>query len=283
MDAEQLDLAQALLFSLHERGVELRWYDHHPWDQEAQAAVASVSEDFLVSTEVDSVAQILALRLFPGDEMADRLARLLADRLSPAEEQWGLDWSCLLEELSGRKRFGRRRAVLEKLGQNQPLGPRERLEIRRNIARRFLTDEVARLAHRAEFTDTGRKFLVIDLRRVHRETSAQGQRQYIVLYRKPNAVPLGLQACRQHEADFALMVHDAERFSLHRFQHKSGVDLERLLDLTDLAGVPIRVEGHDYAVGARVQLSALQRWRSRLSLKLPPAAETLIAEVRARL
>jgi ATP-dependent DNA helicase UvrD/PcrA len=285
---EQLDAVIPALQEIAKRDAPLLWYDHHPWSEHALQAVHSVAEDVLVRPEVGTTARIVSLRLLPGDELADRMARLLADRLAPAEEEWGLRWACLLQELSSRRFSGKRRnsrrrsEALRMLAEDRPLGLRERLEVRRNIERRFLGDEIARLAHREEFTEQGRKFLVIDLRPLHSEVSALGQRHVVLLVRRPAAPQLARQACKRHAADFALCVHDAERYSLHR-RADSLVDLRPLLELHTLEEHLVQADGHEDTVGVRCNLPWATRWRSRFRLRLPPAAELLIGEIRARL
>ena len=285
---EQLDAVAPALQEIARRDAPMLWYDHHPWSERALHTVESVAEDVLVRPDVGTVARIVSLRLLPGDELADRMARLLADRLAPAEEEWGLNWACLLQELSSRRFSGtgrnasRRGDVLRMLAEDRPLGLRERMEVRRNIERRFLADEVAKLAHREEFTEQGRKFLIVDLRRLHFETSALGQRHVVVLYRRPAAAQLSRQACRLHGADFAVCIHDAERYSLHRGLD-STVDLRPLLELHTLVEHLVQVDGHEDTIGVRCALPWSKRWGSRGHLKLPQVAELLILEVRARL
>ncbi len=270
----------AVMELLQGHGCAIRWYDHHPWNPDVQREIERKTEDLLVRPDARSVVQILARRLLPEDDYAHRLDRLVANRLGPAEEQWGLDWLCLLEELAPHRRLSARIGPIRRLSQNRAPGPKERVLIRRNITRHALTDEMGNLAHREEFTDSGRKLLIIDLRRLHKEVASNGQTHYVLLYRLPNPVPLSRQACRTHEADAALLVHAPERFSVHRYRHQSGLDLRHLLNLQAVNGFPLAVQGHEYAVGMRMQLPLMTRWRAHLKLGYPKPVEDLIAEMK---
>jgi hypothetical protein len=104
----------------------------------------------------------------------------------------------------------------------------------------------------------------------------------VVLWRRPAAAQLSRQACKRHAADFALCIHDAERYSLHR-RLDSDADLRPLLELREISGRPVQVDGHADTIGVRCALPWASRWLWRARFRLPAPAEALISAIRARL
>ncbi len=278
-----LDLAMAperepefvdIFRNLRERNIQIYWIDHHQWPAGLQDRMTTFINKLVIDTTVHTAAEIVRRLLPPEDSVADKMIRFIRNASFPADQKWDRTWRYLLSELTVRKDADMTEKVIRAWAMDEPLTATESYLARSGMKREAVTREIARDRHRSEQTARDRKFLVIDVRPRRVEVDDQGKKYYVFF----GAVPLitvGMEACREHKADFCLILWSDFRFSLYR-----GIDRElsfkHIFPSVKREGSTFRIAGHYYAASIFVKTSRISQLKAVFRMRPPPELETFV-------
>ncbi len=254
--------------------VSVFWYDHHIWAASSFSILKSHCEDCIVDTNFKTAAEIIQRRLFQKDEYSERLIHFIKGKTIKSDPDWDEDIRFLLSELQTRLPVEMKQGVISKLAFNEPLETAEKRLIKNGRKRSIFTERIARKKHLTVITHRKRKFIIIDLRTFRYEQTESGQRLYVIEKKKPESV-VGMKACREHDADFALILWSNERFSLYQGIDKS-VDFSQLFGIQKFAKYPVKIRGHSYAAGGEISINFITKVRLIFNWSLPSEILALI-------
>ena len=259
---------------LNNRGIHIFWIDHHQWPAGLQDRMSAHINKLIIDTSVSTAAEIIRRLLPDDDEFADKLIRFLRNSSFPKDKKWDRTWRYLLSELSMRRDSDMTEKVIRAWANNDPLTATESYLARKGMQREAFTQEVAKYHHRAEKTAQGRSFLVIDVRPRRIEEDTKGRKMYVFFGDSP-LLTVGREACREHRADFCIILWSDFRYSIYR-----GIDREisfkHLFPTVKRDHFTYRIAGHYYAASVFVKTSRISQLKAVFRMQPPPEAETFV-------
>jgi hypothetical protein len=203
---------------LAQSGVEIYWFDHHPWEEDLVADLRQACAEIVHRPAIQYPAGILlGMWLDAQDPYCGQIGRICyaSERGTP----WERDWFRLLSSYVGKGD----RAVLERLANDVE----------------FTSDDRERIAAQVELELEAERVVREGLERLQ---SANGRS--IAVY-DTSALPgiyVGRKVFSHHDVDYSLV-----RIALHKWQlacHPDrGLDMARLIGRHPLEGASIRVAG----------------------------------------
>lgn len=246
LNRSKLDAVEAYLRRLSSRGVRVRWFDHHIWDDEAISRISGVAE---LRVRPSSSNARLILEELGGGEFEEELARIADDADTGS---YSMEISRLYNAISMDR--GMRRRLLEALLSGLLMN--DELRAFGEAKMRELEDQVLEGLKRASvrMTRGGMRFCVIDVRKGG-----------------PGSL-IARRATRELGVDFSL-VFNCRRFSLYSGLSRDA-DLRRICEMFGGGG-------HSYACGGRLRLHPIKRLACRILRRfyIPSEVRELIKAV----
>ncbi len=277
---ESEHLIHPVLKQLSDRGVNVSWYDHHQWPQGLIERTSEVVSELEIDITARTAAEMIRKKLPPEDAVADRIIRFLQNGSFPEDKEWDKAWRMLLSELTNQWDADLAEHIVQVWAEGGALEPAMEFLIRKGLQREQLTRETAKLNHRRESTHSNRKFIIIDLRSRRLAQNTDGKPVYVLTQKKPT-IMVGALACREHQADFCLVVWDVFRYSLYRGQDRN-IDFSPLFPEFRINNLRYSAGGHAYAASVRVDPPFLSKLKGMFRWRLPDEAEQLITFIRKR-
>ncbi len=280
VESRYLPDIESALIDLARAGVKIYWYDHHPWSPQSIDTIKADCADLIVDDHYKQAGEIVKRRVIGEDPYAEKLLRLLTNRLQPEEEEWGRDWGRLI---TATQNSGSRDEIAELIGSlaaDQSFSVLDRFRINRLEQEEKIYKEFAKKKHREERTASGRRFLVVDLRVFRMEPDDQGQmKRRFARHNPPASIAHDIDL--HHNPDFYILVLKNDRLSIRSGRNR-GFTIEPLQGLTEIKGNPIRVAGHKYAAGVYLTVGFKSKLRLLWDWSMPEEIEDFIEEVKSR-
>lgn len=280
--SESLADIEDALIDLQEAGVKVYWYDHHPWSNLSIETAKRDCADLIVDPKFRNAADIVFKRITGGDDAySARLMRLINNRLEPEEEAWGRNWRLMILATQSAPSFGDIIDLIVKLAADRPLSVSDKFKIKRMAEEEVIYKKFAEGKHREEVTQSGMKFLVVDLRVFREEYDTSGQLKRKFARHNPPA-SIGYDIVKYHNPDFYIMVLKNDRLSI-RGGTERKFKVDAIKGLKSIKGKPCRISGHSYAAGVYLTVSLISKLTYIFNWALPREVEDFIKEIKARL
>jgi hypothetical protein len=269
------------LIDLARGGMEIYWYDHHPWSPLSVETVRRDCKDLIVDSSLGNAAEIVRRRLFGPDAYADKLLRLLGNQTAPEDEAWGVSWKRLISATQSSGLTSDLIDLIGNLAANRPFTVSDRYAIGRMAEAEERYKKFAQKRHREETTRGGQILLVVDLRTFRMDLDEQG-RPHRTFDRHTPPTSVGHEIVEAHRPDVYIMVLKNDRLSLRSGHGRTSV-LTPILGIQEIAGQPVQVAGHNYAAGVYLTVGLKSKLRSLWDWSLPQPVEDFIKEVKEKL
>jgi len=274
------DIEDALI-DIKKAGTKIYWYDHHPWSPLSVDTAARDCEDIIVDIKFRNAAEIIHQRITGSDPYADQLIRLLTNQLKPEEEEWGAGWRHLIMATQSSGTFSDIIDLITNLAANRSFSVSDRFKISRMAEEEKIFQRFAEGKHREEQSNSGMKFLVVDLRVFRMEYDENGRLKRKFDRHNPPA-SIGYDIVKYHKPDFYIMVLKNNRLSIRGGEErKFRVDPLRKIKL--IKGNPVQVAGHTYAAGVYLTVGLKSKMKYIWDWSLPQEVEDFIEEVKQKL
>jgi len=279
-DADLPDIESALI-DLERGGMEIFWYDHHPWSPLSVETIRRDCKDLIVDANIRNAAEIVRQRLFGPDSYADKLLRLLGNQTVPEEAEWGTSWKHLIAATQSSGLTSDLADLIANLAANRPFTVSDRYAIGRMAEEEQRYKKFAGKRHREETTRGGQTLLVVDLRSFRMDFDEQG-RPHRIFDRHTPPASVGHDIVEAHRPDVYIMVLRNDRLSI-RSGHGRAAVLDPILGIKEIAGQPVQVAGHKYAAGVYLTVGLKSKIKSLWDWSLPQPVEDFIREVKDKL
>ena len=279
--SESLADIEDALIELQKSGVKIYWYDHHPWSNLSIDTAERDCADLIVDPKFRNAADIVFKRITGDEPYAAQLMRLLNNRLEPEEEAWGRNWRLLILATQSAPSFGDIIDLIAKIAADRALSVADKFKIKRMAEEEIVYNQFAEGKHREEVTQSGMKFLVVDLRVFREEYDASGQLKRKFARHNPPA-SIGYDIVKYHHPDFYIMVLKNGRLSI-RGGTERRFKVDAIKGLKSIKGKPCRISGHSYAAGVYLTVSLASKLKYIFNWALPQEVEDFIEELKTRL
>ncbi len=279
-DGDLPDIESSLI-DLARGGMEIYWYDHHPWSPLCLETIRRDCKDLIVDTRVRNAAEIVRQRLFGPDPYADKLLGLLGNQSAPEDAEWGASWRRLIAATQSSGLTSDLVDLIGNLAANRPFTVSDRFAINRMAEEETRYRKFAEKRHRKETTRSGQVLLVVDLRAFRLDFDEQG-RPHRAFDRHTPPASIGHDIVEAHRPDVYIMVLKNDRLSI-RSGHGRNAVLDPILGLKEIAGLPVQVAGHKYAAGVYLTVGLSGKIKSLWDWSLPQPVEDFIREVKEKL
>lgn len=282
ISSDSLANIEDALIDLQKAGVKIYWYDHHPWSNLSIETAERDVEDLIVDPRFQNAADIVFERIVGTDDpYAGQLMRLIRNRLNPDEEEWGNQWRLLILSIQSAPSPGDVADLVNKLAGDKELSVADKFKIKRMAEEEKTYKKFAEGKHREETTQSGMRFLVVDLRVFREEYDEAGNLKRKFARHNPPA-SIGYEIVNYHNPDFYIMVLTNERLSIRGGKERK-FKVDALKDVKSIKGNPCRIAGHSYAAGVYLTVGLSSKLKYIFNWSLPREVEDFIEEVKTRL
>jgi hypothetical protein len=282
ISSESLADIEDSLIELQKAGVKIYWYDHHPWSNLSIDTAERDCEDLIVDPHYQNAADIVFKRITGADDpYAAQLMRLIGNRLQPEEEEWGKKWRLLILSTQSAPSPGDVADLIVKLADDKALSVADKFKIKRMEEEENIYKKFAQGKHREETTQSGMRFLVVDLRVFREEYDDAGNLKRKFARHNPPA-SIGYDIVQYHNPDFYIMVLKNDRLSIRGGKERK-FKVDALKGLKSIKGNPCRIAGHSYAAGVYLTVSPGSKLKYIWDWSLPREVEDFIEEVKTRI
>ncbi len=280
--SESLADIEDALIDLQKSGVKIYWYDHHPWSPLSIDTAERDCADLIVDPHFQNAAEIVFKRINgEDDEYAAQLMRLIENRLKPEEEEWGKKWRLLILATQSAPSPGDLIDLITKLAANRELSVADKFKVRRMEEEENIYKKFAQGKHREETTQSGMRFLVVDLRVFRLEYDEAGNLKRKFARHNPPA-SIGYDIVEYHNPDFYIMVLKNDRLSIRGGKERK-FKVDELKGVKSIKGNPVQIGGHSYAAGVYLTVGLASKLKYIFDWSLPREVEDFIEEVKARI
>jgi hypothetical protein len=274
------DIEDALI-DIQKSGTKIYWYDHHRWSPLSVDTARRDCEDLIVDIKFRNAAEIIYERIVRGNDYAAQLIRLLRNKLKPEEEEWGENWRRLILATQSSGTISDIVELIGNLAADRSFSVTDKFRISRMADEEKIFQRFAEGKHREEVTQSGLKFLVVDLRIFRMEYDAGGNLKRKFDRHTPPA-SIGYDIAQYHKPDFYILVLKNDRLSIRGgMERKFRID--PLRSLKSIAGKPVQIAGHTYAAGVYLTVGLKSKLKYIWNWALPQEVEDFIGEVKKRL
>jgi len=280
--SESLADIEDALIDLQKAGVKIYWYDHHPWSNLSIDTAARDCADIIVNPKFRNAADIVFKRITGEDDpYAAQLMRLINNKLTSEEEVWGKNWRLLILATQSAPSFGDIVDLITKIAGNKAMSVSDKFKIKRMAEEEVIYKKFAEGKHREEITQSGMKFLVVDLRVFREEYDTSGQLKKKFARHNPPA-SIGYDIVEHHNPDFYIMVLKNDRLSIRGGRDRK-FKVDTIKGLKSIKGKPCRISGHSYAAGVYLTVGIASKLKYIYNWALPQEVEDFIEELKTRL
>ena len=280
--SESLADIEDALIDLQKAGVKIYWYDHHPWSNLSIDTAARDCADIIVNPKFRNAADIVFKRITGEDDpYAAQLMRLINNKLTSEEEVWGKNWRLLILATQSAPSFGDIVDLITKIAGNKAMSVSDKFKIKRMAEEEVIYKKFAEGKHREEITQSGMKFLVVDLRVFREEYDTSGQLKKKFARHNPPA-SIGYDIVEYHNPDFYIMVLKNDRLSIRGGRDRK-FKVDTIKELKSIKGNPCRISGHSYAAGVYLTVGIASKLKYIYNWALPQEVEDFIEELKTRL
>jgi len=280
--SESLADIEDALIDLQKAGVKIYWYDHHPWSNLSIDTAERDCADIIVDPKFRNAADIVFKRVTGEDDpYAAQLMRLINNKLTPEEELWGKNWRLLIMATQSAPSFGDIIDLITKIAGNKAMSVSDKFKIKRMAEEEVVYKKFAEGKHREEITQSGMKFLVVDLRVFREEYGAGGELKRKFARHNPPA-SIGYDIVEYHNPDFYIMVLKNDRLSIRGGRDRK-FKVDTIKELKSIKGNPCRISGHSYAAGVYLTVGIASKFKYLYNWALPQEVEDFIEELKTRL
>jgi hypothetical protein len=282
ISSESLADIEDALIDLQKAGVKIYWYDHHPWSPLSIDTAERDCEDLIVDPHFQNAADIVFKRITGEDDpYAAQLMRLINNRLQPEEEEWGKKWRLLILSTQSAPSPGDLIDLITKLAADRELSVADKFKIKRMEEEENIYQKFAQGKHREETTQSGMRFLVVDLRVFREEYDEAGNLKRKFARHTPPA-SIGYDIVQYHNPDFYIMVLKNDRLSIRGGKERK-FKVDALQGVKSIKGNPCRIAGHSYAAGVYLTVGLASKLKYIFNWSLPREVEDFIEEVKTRI
>ena len=207
--------------------------------------------------------------------------RLINNKLTPEEEEWGKNWRLLILATQSAPSFGDIIDLITKIAGNKAMSVSDKFKIKRMAEEEVIYKKFAEGKHREEITQSGMKFLVVDLRVFREEYDTSGQLKRKFARHNPPA-SIGYDIVEYHNPDFYIMVLKNDRLSIRGGRDRK-FKVDTIKELKSIKGKPCRISGHSYAAGVYLTVGIASKLKYIYNWSLPQEVEDFIEELKTRL
>jgi hypothetical protein len=280
--SESLADIEDALIDLQKAGVKIYWYDHHPWSNLSIDTAERDCADIIVNPKFRNAADIVFKRIIGEDDpYAAQLMRLINNKLNPEEEEWGRNWRLLIMATQSAPSFGDIIDLITKIAGNKAISVSDKFKIKRMAEEEVIYKKFAEGKHREEITQSGMKFLVVDLRVFREEYDTSGQLKKKFARHNPPA-SIGYDIVKYHNPDFYIMVLKNGRLSIRGGRDRK-FKVDTIKEVRSIKGKPCRISGHSYAAGVYLTVGIASKLKYLYNWALPQEVEDFIEELKTRL
>jgi len=280
--SESLADIEDALIDLQKAGVKIYWYDHHPWSNLSIDTAARDCADIIVNPKFRNAADIVFKRITGEDDpYAAQLMRLINNKLTSEEEAWGKNWRLLILATQSAPSFGDIVDLITKIAGNKAMSVSDKFKIKRMAEEEVIYKKFAEGKHREEITQSGMKFLVVDLRVFREEYDTSGQLKKKFARHNPPA-SIGYDIVEYHNPDFYIMVLKNDRLSIRGGRDRK-FKVDTIKEVKSIKGKPCRISGHSYAAGVYLTVGIASKLKYIYNWALPQEVEDFIEELKTRL
>ena len=280
--SESLADIEDALIDLQKAGVKIYWYDHHPWSNLSIDTAARDCADIIVNPKFRNAADIVFKRITGEDDpYAAQLMRLINNKLTSEEETWGKNWRLLILATQSAPSFGDIVDLITKIAGNKAMSVSDKFKIKRMAEEEVIYKKFAEGKHREEITQSGMKFLVVDLRVFREEYDTSGQLKKKFARHNPPA-SIGYDIVEYHNPDFYIMVLKNDRLSIRGGRDRK-FKVDTIKEVKSIKGKPCRISGHSYAAGVYLTVGIASKLKYIYNWALPQEVEDFIEELKTRL
>lgn len=280
--SESLADIEDSLIELQKAGVKIYWYDHHPWSNLSIDTAERDCEDLIVDPSFRNAADIVFERITGKDNpYAGQLMRLINNRPKPEEAEWSNQWRLLILSVQSAPSPGDVADLIVKLAGNKDISVADRFKIKRMEEEENIYKKFAEGRHREETTQSGMKFLVVDLRVFRKEYDEDGNMKRKFARHNPPA-SIGYDIAQYHNPDFYILVLKNDRLSIRGGKERK-FKVDALEGLKAIKGNPCRIAGHSYAAGVYLTVNLSSKLKYIFDWSLPQEVEDFIEEVKTRI
>ncbi len=280
--SESLADIEDALIDLQKAGVKIYWYDHHPWSNLSIDTAARDCADIIVNPKFRNAADIVFKRITGEDDpYAAQLMRLINNKITSEEEVWGKNWRLLILATQSAPSFGDIVDLITKIAGNKAMSVSDKFKIKRMAEEEVIYKKFAEGKHREEITQSGMKFLVVDLRVFREEYDTSGQLKKKFARHNPPA-SIGYDIVEHHNPDFYIMVLKNDRLSIRGGRDRK-FKVDTIKGLKSIKGKPCRISGHSYAAGVYLTVGIASKLKYIYNWALPQEVEDFIEELKTRL
>ena len=280
--SESLADIEDALIDLQKAGVKIYWYDHHPWSNLSIDTAERDCADIIVNPKFRNAADIVFKRVTGEDDpYYAQLMRLIYNRTTEEEAEWGRNWRLLILATQSAPSFGDIVDLITKIAGNKSFSVSDKFKIKRMAEEEVIYKKFAEGKHREEITQSGMKFLVVDLRVFREEYDAGGQLKRKFARHNPPA-SIGYDIVEYHNPDFYIMVLKNDRLSIRGGKDRK-FKVDTIKELRSIKGNPCRISGHSYAAGVYLTVGIASKFKYLYNWALPQEVEDFIEELKTRL
>ncbi len=280
--SESLADIEDALIDLQKAGVKIYWYDHHPWSNLSIDTAERDCADIIVNPKFRNAADIVFKRVTGEDDpYYAQLMRLIYNRTTEEEAEWGRNWRLLILATQSAPSFGDIVDLITKIAGNKSFSVSDKFKIKRMAEEEVIYKKFAEGKHREEITQSGMKFLVVDLRVFREEYDAGGQLKRKFARHNPPA-SIGYDIVEYHNPDFYIMVLKNDRLSIRGGKDRK-FKVDTIKELRSIKGNPCRISGHSYAAGVYLTVGIASKFKYLYNWALPQEVEDFIEEIKTRL
>ena len=280
--SESLADIEDALIDLQKAGVKIYWYDHHPWSNLSIDTAARDCADIIVNPKFRNAADIVFKRITGEDDpYAAQLMRLINNKITSEEEVWGKNWRLLILATQSAPSFGDIVDLITKIAGNKAMSVSDKFKIKRMAEEEVIYKKFAEGKHREEITQSGMKFLVVDLRVFREEYDTSGQLKKKFARHNPPA-SIGYDIVEYHNPDFYIMVLKNDRLSIRGGRDRK-FKVDTIKELKSIKGNPCRISGHSYAAGVYLTVGIASKLKYLYNWAFPQEVEDFIEELKTRL
>ena len=280
--SESLADIEDALIDLQKAGVKIYWYDHHPWSNLSIDTAARNCADIIVNPKFSNAADIVFKRITGEDDpYAAQLMRLINNKITSEEEVWGKNWRLLILATQSAPSFGDIVDLITKIAGNKAMSVSDKFKIKRMAEEEVIYKKFAEGKHREEITQSGMKFLVVDLRVFREEYDTSGQLKKKFARHNPPA-SIGYDIVEYHNPDFYIMVLKNDRLSIRGGRDRK-FKVDTIKELKSIKGNPCRISGHSYAAGVYLTVGIASKLKYLYNWAFPQEVEDFIEELKTRL
>ena len=207
--------------------------------------------------------------------------RLINNKITSEEEVWGKNWRLLILATQSAPSFGDIVDLITKIAGNKAMSVSDKFKIKRMAEEEVIYKKFAEGKHREEITQSGMKFLVVDLRVFREEYDTSGQLKKKFARHNPPA-SIGYDIVEYHNPDFYIMVLKNDRLSIRGGRDRK-FKVDTIKELKSIKGNPCRISGHSYAAGVYLTVGIASKLKYLYNWAFPQEVEDFIEELKTRL